>query len=183
LYRDELERTLRRVAQATLGKGDWIEGVVEPFVYYAPAASALSSEKQVKLDAACRKALERYPEVARVFVKRDSAAATCPAPADQSLEALVCRSLPDNAGDLYVVTRPGSFFDPNQARGRGVNHGSPYLFDRTVPLFVRAASGSGAGRAQAGPVRPADFTATAAARLGIAPPDGAAGGHDLLGHE
>jgi hypothetical protein len=179
LYRDELEHTLRLVARAALGKGDWIEGVVEPFVYFTPAVAALPPARRAKLEAACGQALARYPEVARSFTKSDRPA-SCPEPADQSLEALVCRSLPDNAGDLYIATRPGSFFDPNLARGRGVNHGSPYLFDRTVPLFVRGADLNGAGREQAGPVRPADFTATAAARLGIQPPAGAATGRDLL---
>jgi hypothetical protein len=179
LYRDELERALRLAAQAALGKGDWIDGVVEPFVYYTPAVAALTPARRGKLDAACTQALARYPEVARVFAKSNHPA-LCPEPADQTLDALVCRSLPDNAGDLYIATRPGSFFDPNLARGRGVNHGSPYLFDRTVPLFVRGADLNGAGQEQTGPVRPSDFTATAAARLGIQPPAGAALGRDLL---
>ncbi len=70
-------------------------------------------------------ALERHPGVARVFVSR-LVAAPCAEASDESVAALVCRSLPDNAGALYVVPQQGSFFDPNLIRGRGINHGTPY---------------------------------------------------------
>ena len=64
---------------------------------------------------------------------------TCPPPADESLPALTCRSVRrDQAGDFYLVPAPGTFFDPDLAVGRGTNHGSPYLYDRAVPLVVRA---------------------------------------------
>jgi len=179
LYRDELEVRLKKAANAALGPGDFIRSVVEPFAYFTPAALELPLARRQLLENAAIAALEKQSGVARVFASR-SFAAPCPPPSDDSLEALVCRSLPPGAGELYIVTRPGSFFDPNLVRGRGINHGSPYLYDRTVPVLIRASAGSHAGSVLAERIGPADFTATAAALLQITPPPGAASGRDLL---
>ena len=179
LYRDELEGLLRKVARATLGPGDFVRGVVEPFVYFTPAVSELPRARRSAFERAAVAALEKHPGIARVFVTSDFSQA-CPAPPDESLGALVCRSLPPGAGQLYVVARPGSFFDPNLVRGRGINHGSPYLYDRTVPLFIRARDHARAGTTLSALVRPADFTATAAALLEMTPPGGAVTGRDLV---
>lgn len=178
LYRDDLEQRLRQAAQAALGKGDWIRGVVEPFVYLTPAALELPPPRREALERACVEALERHAGVSRALVTR-KLAAPCPEVSDESLEALVCRSLPEGAGDLYVVTRPGSFFDPNLVRGHGINHGSPYAFDRTVPILVRSHGLQRRAVRLEQRLRPADFAATAAALLGIAPPRGAVGGREL----
>jgi hypothetical protein len=45
--------------------------------------------------------------------------------------------VPDKGGDFYIVLKPGAFLDPDLVKGTGVNHGSPYGYDRFVPLFVR----------------------------------------------
>jgi hypothetical protein len=81
------------------------------------------------------------------------------------------------SGDLYIVLEPGSFFD--SGNGKGVNHSSPYLYDRSVPLFVMSADKRRAGQLLEDPVSPADFNRTAAALLVIAPPPGGEPGRDL----
>jgi predicted AlkP superfamily pyrophosphatase or phosphodiesterase len=179
LFRAELEKLLQESARASVGPGAWIRGVVEPFAYFTPAVAMLSPDKRETLEKAAISALEAHPGVARVFVSR-SFAATCPADNDDSLPALVCRSLPEGSGDLYIVTKRGSFFDPNLVHGRGINHGTPYLYDRSVPLFLRSAAHERAGERMTQPLAPADFTATAAALLRIQPPSGAASGRNLL---
>ena len=54
--------------------------------------------------------------------------------------------------------------------GKGGSHGTPYLYDRTVPLLVRA-PGRVAVRAIDQPLPFSTFTHTVAALLGIKPPD------------
>jgi len=179
LYRDDLERRLTEAARAALGPGEWIRAVVEPFAYFTAAAQALPAARRAALEKAASAALAKHPGVARVFVSR-AFSAPCPPSADESLDALVCRSLPKNAGDLYIVVKPGSFFDPHLVKGHGINHGSPYLYDRSVPLLLRAPRGAHAGARVTDWLRPADFTATAAAALQIRPPIGAADGRNLL---
>jgi len=56
------------------------------------------------------------------------------------LAALVCNSVspdPERGGDFYIVLKPGAFFDPDLIKGTGVMHGSPYGYDRFVPMLVR----------------------------------------------
>ncbi len=101
---------------------------------------------------------------------------TCPPPSDESLPALTCRSIRrDQAGDFYLVPAPGAFFDPDLAVGRGTNHGSPYLYDRAVPLIVRAPGRVPAGATRTAPTSFAAFARTAAALLAIPEPPALAG--------
>jgi hypothetical protein len=176
LYRAELEGWLEKAAQKVVGRGDWIRGVVEPFAYLTPAALALPEPRRSALERALVSALERHAGVARAFVRRT---VTEPCAPDDSMAALVCRSLPDNAGDIYIASTPGSFFDPHLVPGHGINHGSPYIYDRTVPLFVRAGNRAHAGVTLGDRLRPSDFTATAAALLGVEPPSGAREGKNV----
>jgi Type I phosphodiesterase / nucleotide pyrophosphatase len=179
LLRAELEQRAEKAARSALGPGEWVRGVVEPFVYFTRRAQELAPARRDALEQACITALQEHPGVARVFSTRRFAA-DCPPVGDESLEALVCRSVTPDAGQLYVVSRPGSFFDPNLVPGRGINHGSPHLYDRTVPVLVRSGLGRGAGRVVPDVLRPADVTATAAALLRVSPPRGAAGGRVLI---
>lgn len=134
---DELARVLVARARAALGSGDWVAGVSDPYVYLTAAARALEPARRAVLDDALRGAILGYPGVAKVYDVR-TLPATCPSFADESIDALVCRSVALGAGDEYVVLLPGSFFDPNIVVGKGTSHGSPYLYDRTVPLLIRA---------------------------------------------
>ena len=63
--------------------------------------------------------------------------------------------------------------------GKGTSHGSPYLYDRAVPIIVRAPGRAAAGRVVAAPQSPATFAVTAARLLGVTPPQGARGGASL----
>jgi hypothetical protein len=65
-------------------------------------------------------------------------AAGCPSDQDVTIEALVCRSVrPGVGGDFFLVLAPGSFFDTGLVKHGGTSHGSPYGYDRFVPLLVR----------------------------------------------
>lgn len=162
-----LRDSLDAAAVLVLGPGRWIDGVTDPWIVYSGAARALDPARRDRLDAAMVQQLGALAAVHSVHVARRQPA-ECPS--DDSVSALVCRStLRDGLGDLYVVTRPGSFFDTRYVVGKGMNHGSPWLFDRSVPLLVR-----GPGRVDAGVVRdePVSFATTTralAALLGIAP--------------
>lgn len=56
----------------------------------------------------------------------------------EDVMTLVCRSWSPDAGDYYVLPRPGSFFDGELVIGKGTSHGTPYAYDRTVSMLVRA---------------------------------------------
>ena len=77
---------------------------------------------------------------------------------------------------------PGSFFDANLVVGKGTSHGTPYLFDRSVPLLVRAPGRVPAGAVIDAPIGFGAFAHTAASLLGIEAPPPAAPARDLTVH-
>jgi len=179
----ELGDHLKDVARTAVGPGEWVSGVSDPYVYLSPSGRALPPARRAVLGDAVRSALRSTPGVAAVY---DLAAipAVCPPFADESIDALVCRSVAPQAGarergaEYYVVLSPGSFFDPSIIVGKGTSHGSPYLFDRTVPLLARV-PGRGAGRVLES--APFDaFVRTAAEALGIGAPRDASSGPSIL---
>jgi predicted AlkP superfamily pyrophosphatase or phosphodiesterase len=177
----EIVAALEQAATATLGPapGSWIAGISEPYVYLAPAAQALTPAARARLVREAGALLRDRFDVAGLVDLRTVADA-CPDAGDESWQSLVCRSVPRNApGDFYVVGRPGTFFDPGMAEGRGTSHGSPYLYDRAVPLIVRAPGRVPAGTTREAPVAFPAFARTAASLLGVRPPAAASPGEDL----
>lgn len=170
LYVTELAKLLEDAAIATVGAGHWIHGVGDPLVFYTEAARTLEPERRKKLDAALTATLRAVKGVADVKVVRELPA-VCPPHSDESVAALICRSVPpDGPGDLYFITDPGSFVDTRYAIGKGQNHGSPWIFDRTVPLLIRAPGRVDAGKVIEGPVSFQTTTRALEELTGVAPP-------------
>ncbi len=153
----------------------------DPFVHLTTAALALPAEKRSALSAALLATLRAHPEVESATDVYAMRGATCPPAADESIPALVCRSLPREPGPaaFYVVLREGSFFDTGYTPGAGISHGSPRLADRAIPLLVRAPGRVKAGVRIEEPLPFTTFVRTAAALLGTRPPTGAGPGPDL----
>jgi len=78
------------------------------------------------------------------------------------------------------VTEPGSFLDPHGTPDRGTDHGSPYLYDRSVPLLARIPGKVPGGRVLDGPVSYETFARALAVALGVDFP-AAESGADLTG--
>jgi Type I phosphodiesterase / nucleotide pyrophosphatase len=174
--------TLEAALAATVGPGPWVSGFADPLVYLTPKGRALDGPSRERLVAAAKAALR----AADVYDVVDARAATAPCSRvdvrndKSSLEGQVCRAIdPTGPGDLYLVLFRGAFFDPDVVAGFGTSHGSPYLYDRAVPLLVRA-PGVPPGRVSATPVSAATFTRTAAALLGIRVPANAGVGENLV---
>lgn len=179
----ELGKALIARSREVLGPGDWVTGVSDPYLYLTPAALALDAPRHAALDAALRRTILAVPGVLGI----DDVASIppiCPPFDDESADALVCRSVAPAArvrgAAYYVVLAPGSFFDPTVVVGKGTSHGSPYLYDRTVPLLARAPGRVAPGRVVESATFPT-FVRTAAALLGVAPPHDAAPGGSLTG--
>jgi Type I phosphodiesterase / nucleotide pyrophosphatase len=179
---DPLAVELDAEAVKIAGPGHWVSGVADPYVYFTTSAMRLDEPKRRALDDALAQTLRARPGIRSVYVTRDVAAQKCAPDADESETALVCRSVaggPDGGGELYMVAHPGAFFDPSVVVGKGTSHGSPYLFDRAVPLFVRAPGKVPAGVLVQEPLGYGAFAKTAASLLGIAPSVATRGARDL----
>ena len=75
--------------------------------------------------------------------------------------------VPDRSGDLLLQLAAGCLISRED---EGSTHGTPYLYDRAIPLLFWGAGIEG-GRVP-GPARTVDIAPTLARRLGIAPPSG-----------
>jgi arylsulfatase A-like enzyme len=163
------------IARALDEKRELIAGIVDPFIYLTARGKALSADDRAALQRRIVALFAGSGDVAAVIDVR-AAPETCPPPSDESLPALTCRSIRrDQPGDFYLVPALGTCFDPDLAPGHGTNHGSPYLYDRAVPLVVRAPGRVPAGATRTAPTSYAAFARTAAALLGIPEPPGLAG--------
>ncbi len=120
------------------------------------------------------------PGVARVFSADDLAAAH--ATSDDPIEAAALANFfPSRSGDFSVFLRPYYQFTSSGTTRGGTTHGSPYWYDRRVPIFLM---GQGIKRGQyLGDAAPIDVAPTLAFLLGITLPaaDGRVLNEALLG--
>ncbi len=121
-----------RAADAALGDDHWIAGYVPPLFTYTAAGKS----RQGELTQALRKAMPDVEGVAAVYDAHDAANLRS---SRNEIERLVGASLPDDPpGDLYLVTEPG-WFDSLSEHG-GTNHGTPWDYDRRVPVLMWGAA-------------------------------------------
>jgi hypothetical protein len=179
----ELRTELRAEVAKSLGRSDLVAGVADGYVFLTPAGRSLEGAPRSALDRAIRGVLsgKHGANVAEVFDVRELAT-RCPgvlaaargiperARPGEDVITLVCRSWTGGAGagDYFVVPKHGSFFDGELVPGKGASHGTPWLYDRTVPLFVRGAPGEvDAGALILDPVDFSAYSAIEAAFLGL----------------
>jgi len=161
---------------AALGPGPWTVGIADPYLHLTPQARALPAATRDVLIATARKALQPLG-IGQVI---DARAPAGPCPHTEAVAALVCNAIsPHGDGDLYLVVAPGVFLEIEALQGKGINHGSPYLYDRSVPLLVRAPGRVAAGKVRETSTSFAAFATTASALLGIHAPETDHPGEDL----
>lgn len=177
-----LRDELKAAAKTALGAGEWIQGMADPYVFLTPAARALPADRRAKLDRTVHATLEKHKDTVAEIIDVPVLAEKCPkvlaaargiperALPGEDTFTLVCRAWPafpdSGAGDYYVVPKPGSFFDAEIVLGKGSSHGTPYLYDRTVPMIV-VGSGIEAGAVVDDPVDFTAFSALEAAFVGL----------------
>ena len=161
---------------AALGAGPWTIGISDPYLHLTAQASALPAERRTLLLATVAKVLQPmgFAEVI------DARAVRPPCGRGEALADLLCSAIsPRGDGDLYLVVRPGTFLGVVALEGHGINHGSPYLYDRSVPLLVRAPGRVAPGKVRHTPASFATFARTASALLGVHAPATDRPGEDL----
>jgi predicted AlkP superfamily pyrophosphatase or phosphodiesterase len=141
-----------------------VASYTEPFVYFSKEAQSSPSFGAV-LDAVAGE-FEKAPGVAAVYSVRALLAKN----PENELETLVRGSLNDAAtGELFVVPSELSVVDPTPGGGKGTSHGSPWEYDRFVPVLFW---GDGVtARAVDDPVPVLAVAPTLARLLGVPAPD------------
>jgi predicted AlkP superfamily pyrophosphatase or phosphodiesterase len=121
-----------------------------------------------------------HPEVAAVFTAEELAAAAVPTgnPQDWTLKERARASFdPQRSGEVIVLLRRGLIPIPAAGPGYATTHGSPWDYDRRVPLlFWRKGL---AGFEQPAPVETVDIAPSLAALIGLKLPAGTFDGRCL----
>ncbi|MDB4980179.1 MAG: Alkaline phosphatase [Myxococcales bacterium] len=178
----EVVGTLEAALGAELGTGPWIAGFAEPLIYLTPRGRGLSGGARDTMLAAAAAALKPLG-VAQIVDTRAPRRWPCPSAEadDESHDAYLCEAIdPSGPGDLYLEVFEGNFFEADLVPGFGMSHGTPYLYDRAVPLLVRAPGRVPQGATRDAPVSFRAFSRTAASLLGVPPLSNLAGAETLV---
>jgi hypothetical protein len=157
----ELARGLDEALDAELGEGEWVSAFVQPFVYLSEAGR----EREGAVELAVRW-LEARPEVELAADVRDAIGWRT---SRDPLRRAVGLSVPEGVqGDVFVVPAEGYVMDEDMPAGFGTSHGTPWAYDRLVPVLF---AGPGIAPLRTRDPLPQDrVAATIAALLGIEPP-------------
>jgi len=150
--------------------GDLLYGGVQGDIYFA---AGLSAKQQGTLTKALTERLAGDPQVAAIYKSAELSALPMPdgAPQDWTMAEKVRASFdPDRSGQMLVMLKRGVVPIPDPGAGSVATHGSPWDYDRRVPiLFWRKGL---AGFEQPAPVETVDIAPTLAAVVGMAQPQG-----------
>ncbi len=128
LEQAEVMAHAEKAADEALGQGDWIAAYVPPLITYTEAGK----QRHKELDKALVKQMKTLEGIKAAYDAHEGAKLRA---SNRAIERLVGASLPeDPPGDLYVVTSKG-WMDALSEKG-GTNHGSPWEYDRQVPVLM-----------------------------------------------
>ncbi len=157
------DAALKKAAPRTTSR---VQGFFSPQLFVDLAD--LDDVAQTKAIAAVRKELEALPAVAHVYDMRQGR------PDEDSFHEFMRQSAPPSrAASVFVRMHPRVVLMEERGQTTGTDHGTPYTYDRRVPLIV---SGPGVRRGRyAEPVDVRDVAATLAFLMGVSPPDACQG--------
>lgn len=126
--RERVEAALAR----GFGQGPWLAGVHTPYVYLSPQAQAHRDAERIVAGAIA--ALRKEVGVRDAWTLREVRGwASDPDPLRQSLLASVPAHL---SADILFLASPHHPLDLRDPFGKGTNHGTPYDYDRQVPVLA-----------------------------------------------
>lgn len=156
IYSDVLIEQLNRAVVRVLGEGEWVGAYVAPLVYLT-AAARTPEKRGVAINAMIAK-LQSLPEVHAGYDVREAT----------DWQAVALAIADTNLGDVFIVPARGSVVDEGFQRGKGTSHGSPWPYDRQVPVLF---AGPGvANTSSTEPLAQNRVAATLCRLLGVTPP-------------
>jgi len=146
------------------GKTAWVEATSLPWLYLNPRFVKASGRSHAEVARTLADHLAKQDGVARAFTREELAGEL---PESDVIGRRVRRSFhPDRCGDVYVLLKPYHLF--GKVTDTGTAHGTPYDYDRHVPLVVYGPGVPGGPRAE--PVTPQAAAAVFARFLGVPAP-------------
>lgn len=143
-------------------------------------SKAIPAEQRARVVAALTARLRGHPQVAAVFTRDELTRASAPAsnPQDWTLRERARTSFDaQRSGDVVVLLDRAVVPIPQAGPGYVATHGSPWDYDRRVPLLFWRKGWT--GFEQPGPVETVDIAPSLAAVLGVKVPEGSFDGRCL----
>jgi predicted AlkP superfamily pyrophosphatase or phosphodiesterase len=138
----------------------WIEAFTGPWLYINPDTVKASGRTDAVVARSLAEYLRTWPGIADAYTRSELIDNTAPR---REFTARVKRSFrPDRCGDVYIIPKPFYLLTDSTT---GTNHGTPYAYDTSVPLFVYGPGVSGGPRTE--PVAPQSTAAILAHFLGV----------------
>ncbi len=166
-WTSEAELALLRARMAeVLGEGEWIEAWVQPYVYLPDAVRHGPDRDRVVR--AVTEHLASRPGVAMALDVREAAALRA---SDDPLRVRIGLGIASEPpGEVYVVPTEWSVAEEEMPADAGTSHGSPWTYDREVPV-VFAGPGVLHGEGDESGIAEARVAATIARLLGVRAPE------------
>lgn len=161
-FTEDIATWVNEAASKILGPGTWVLGVTTVDVAMSDAFAKRSlAERTRVLDAVVADLLRRG---LGTVVRTDARTETCEG---DDVAAMVCRSIhPQNSGDLYVAAKQWDVLNDDHTECSA--HGSPWAYDREVPIVVMAPGVHAGARTETPSML--QIAPTIAALLGVPPP-------------
>ncbi len=167
IFPDEVGKRVEASLTRTVGRGPWLAGVLAPYLFLS--ARARAHPRAAELRAAALAALREEPWLRGAWLLSEVRGWNG---GGGFLESSLAASVaPDVSADIMFVSHPYQVLDLG-LDGKGTNHGSPYDYDRHVPVLAWGVGVPVQRRSE--PVRQLAVAPTLAALLRCRPPDGAA---------
>jgi hypothetical protein len=135
LYPARLERAIERALTQHFGEGPWVAGMLAPFVYLNERVRL--HPERARLVEVARTALLDEPGVRGAWTLERVRAFGDGDPIERALRLSVA---PDNEAALMFLMKPYYPLDLRHPPDKGTNHGTPYDYDRQVPVLAFGAS-------------------------------------------
>jgi predicted AlkP superfamily pyrophosphatase or phosphodiesterase len=130
VFPQELKKEVETALEKELGAGPFIEVFNPPFLVLSKKAKKRRTKVMERLKAVleARADVALAADVRTAFQHENSS--------DDLLRAVALSVGKDAPGDMYVVFKRGVVVDVAMESGKGTNHGSPWDYDREVPLLL-----------------------------------------------
>lgn len=166
LTRKALEAALRAAFKKQFGEAELVAAVVTPTVYLNRPRIAQKHLDEARVLAVAQSALSKLDGVFAVFPTATLDVATQPKESAELAQRVLDSIDRERSGDLYVVPQERTLF--LQEDELGATHGSPWPYDRRVPVVLWGGSLPKGRVTRAVSVE--SLAPTVARLLGVAPP-------------
>jgi predicted AlkP superfamily pyrophosphatase or phosphodiesterase len=167
---EDVAEAAERGADRYKGGGPWIAVARYPTIWLSAAGRALDDAERARVELAASSEVAALAGIARV-APATAFEGDCTKMED-AVDRAVCLSLdPERSGEIVYLPAEGTIFD-KRASPDATGHGSPYGYDRDVPLVI-VAPGIAAGQAGGAPVSALAIAPTIAKLLDVPPPPAA----------